>query len=841
MTITTRGNDVPPPSGKSDTLKTFPSWCKIHTWLVFMLLFAVGISIMQTPFYRKRKIVYIVSLGVLLIALYFIGRPAQVVIEANGDVRHDYGGLLAQLRVDSKLSESQIGKIDPASSAIKLATFGMRGVAVAMLWHQAMEQQKRHEWNDVVAIANQIIFLEPHFVTIWDFLGWTLAYNASAEFDDYRERYRWVVRGIDFLVTGLEKNRRSTKLYKSTGWTISQKIGIADEVEQYRRLLKDDEAFGLRHNCPLPSDRDNWILGRRWYHQGEELVLRDGMSLGNESDFIYFANSRLNLFNYAKWKRRDGIFGEEAIQAWDDAINEWREFGRMELATAIPADGKFRVDKHNRDSVHRAKLETVDIVREEEKELLAELHAIAPGLKETLCIERWQQLGDRPGQQGSLLPLLQKASELNPKYYPVEELQTIQKWLDMEEPDWQTRLTADRNTMIPADEMEHRDMPAMFLEEADRAALGVTDGEISQMQQRALEMLRLSPRVLSGEIQALDDVPREAKGRARTIVETLDSHKERIRHSDLFRGILNYESRFKEVAVETTHQADEAHRLRYEARKAYYDGRLADARNGWLDAMRKWDELLDIEEFKDRATDGDFVRERIDLAEKFLIILDDSNMIFSDVSDDPVPFRRLMWHRVFQEASDVENTIAALEYVKKEYEQALAETDETKRRESLERAEKYFAIVVDRFIGMNYREKYMEYAPFLDLRDRILEASAYYIRSLESQGKPLPEPLIFRTYVELMLKHDSVVTSANEILLEAMPLIREGKYDEAQTLLDRAVVAWQAILDKYPIIAHDPTNSAYSDVVQLARQYAAVLQAQEKPIPDDFPLRTFLR
>ena len=796
---------------------------------------------MQATHYRK--VIYVVSLIALVIMLYFVGRPARVVAEADGAVRPDPGGVLAQLRADAGLAEAQLGRIDPASNTAQLATFGMRGVAVALLWHQAMEQQKRHEWNNVVAIAHQIIFLEPHFVTIWDFLGWTLAYNASAAFDDYRERYRWVIRGIDFLVTGLERNRRSTRLHRSTGWTVSQKIGIADEVEQFRRLLRDDEPFGLRHNAPLPSDRDNWLLGRRWYHWGEELVLRDGISLGNESDFIYFANSRLNLFNYAKWKRRDGIFGEEAIRAWDNAIDEWREFGRMELATAIPTDGTLRVTRHNRDAVHRTRLEIVDIVREEAEELLTELHAIAPDLQETLAIERWQQLGSTVGQQGSVLPLLEGVDDLNSEWFPVEELRTIRNWLNENEPDWHARLTAERNTLIPDDQTDMRLIPSMFLEDEDRAALDRTNSEIAQVQQRALEMLRLSPRILSEEIQELD-IPLTARGRARSIVEELDGHRERIRHSDLFRGILNYETRFREVAVERTDIADEAHRLRFEARRVYHEGRLAEAREGWLNAMRKWDELISLEEFQDRATDSGFVRDRIDLAERFLIILNDSNMIFSDAireDETQVPLHRIMWQRVFGHDDIVDQTVAALEYAKEQFEQVLAETDETKRREGLERVENYFTIVADRFLGMNFRERFMEYAPFFDLRDRILEASAYYIRSLESQGRPLPEPLILRSYVELMLMHDPAVAAANEILFNAMSLIRDERYDEAQTILGNAVSAWQTILERYPIIAHDPTNPAHSDIVQLAMQYINVLRAQDKPIPDDFPLRAFLR
>lgn len=794
----------------------------------------------------QRKVFYAVLLLGLMLALFFIGRPAQIAVQPGGEVRAIPGGLLAQYRTQEGLTEAQMGEIDPASNTIKLATFGMRGVAIALLWHQANEKEKRHLWNDVVAIGNQIIFLEPHFITIWDFLGWKLAYNASADFDDYRERYRWVIRGIEFLLTGLKKNQKSPILHEKVGWTISQKIGIADEVEQYRRLLRNDDAFGSRYDCPLPSDRDNWLLGRRWYHMGEALVL-GGISLGNKSDFVYFANSRLNLFNYAKWRRKDGIFGEEVFRAWNNALAEWNEFGKMELATAIPNDGTFQVKKGKEDAVHRTTMEITDNVKQEEKKLLAELRSIAPDLKETLCIERWKQLSGL--EQGSMLPVLEKTDDLSAAYYPTEELQIVRRWLDVYEPDWKTRLDTERKTLIPEDQEEIRKIPPMFWNEEDRAAINKTDGDISVVVQRALEMLRLTPKLLSDEIQELN-VDREKKGRARVIVDTLDGHRERLRHPNLFRGILNYESRFREVAIETTWQADDAQRLRYEARKAYYDGRLADSLSGWLDAMRKWDELISIggsvvyrggENLKGLEKDVDFARERIEIAEKFLIILDDSNKIFPDVCEDRVPLHDMLWHKVFADNPNDPAGVEALNYAKMELERAKAETNVLKRKEDLENTEKLFLTLLQFFDNLNYREKFMGHAPFFELRDRMLETSACYIKTLEAQEKPLPEPLVLRSYVELMLKHDPEVAKANEMIIDTLPLIRENKHDEALPILDNAVLMWKGILEKYPIIVHDPTNAAYADSAQLALLYAEVLRVQKKSIPDDFPLKAFLR
>ena len=786
---------------------------------------------------RQRKIFYSITLIVLVTLLFNIGRPARVVVQ-EGDSKLQHGGRLAQLRAEENLSEAQMGEIDPAGSTIKLATFGMRGVAIAMLWRQAEEQKMRHQWNDVITTSNQIILLEPHFVSIWEFLGWSLSYNASADFDDYRERYRWVIRGIDFVITGLKKNMRSPQLHKWVGWSVSQKIGIADEAEQYRRLLKDDEAFGERHDCKVPSERDNWLLGRRWYKWGEDLVLM-GEDLYNQSDFIYFANSRYNLFNYAKWKRKDGIFGEEAIKAWEWAVDEWKNFAHMELSTSIPDDKTLRRTKKNKSL--RARLDTLPLVQEREKELLAELDSIVPNLKETLCIERWKQLAEKEGQQGAVLPMLEKADTLDAKYNPVEELKLIRKWLEENEPDWKTRLAKDRSTMFPTEEADMRKIPNWLLSTEEKAIVTKTDGEVAQVQSLAMEKLRVTPKVLMQKMQELD-IPRDQKNRARAIDEELDTHEGKIRLSRLFReSILNYDFRFKEAAAEVTPQADDAHSIRYQARAAYYDGRLADSLNGWIEAMKKWDELLDIEEFKNRASDNDFIRDHIDIVEKFLILLNDSNKIFSDIAEERVPLHRLMWHKVFSTEDDYPNFVSALNYAKTAMEHALAETDTDRRKEKLETVEKYFSTIVQQTVGINYREKFMEYAPFFEVRDRILEASALYIKTLEVQGKPLPEPLPMRSYIELILKHDPAVETINGILAEALPLIRDGKHEEAKSKLDSAVTVCQALLEKYPIIVHDPTNSVYTDVARLAAQYAEVLQAQEKPLPEDFPLKKFLK
>ena len=76
-----------------------------------------------------RKIVYLAAIVVLLVPLYLLSRPAT---PARQGGEGSPGGLLARIRDKEKLSQAQLGQIDPTSETIKLATLGMRGVAATL-------------------------------------------------------------------------------------------------------------------------------------------------------------------------------------------------------------------------------------------------------------------------------------------------------------------------------------------------------------------------------------------------------------------------------------------------------------------------------------------------------------------------------------------------------------------------------------------------------------------------------------------------------------------------------------------------------------------------------------
>ncbi|MDR1480521.1 MAG: hypothetical protein LBJ00_16440 [Planctomycetaceae bacterium] len=782
----------------------------------------------------RRKVVYLVLILILAVLLFWMGRPAKFVRDVGGELRPGAGGILAQQREKENLMESRIGEVDPAGSAIKLATFGMRGVAIAVLWHNMQEYQKRFDWSNVIVTAKQLVFLDPHFTSFWDFLGWNLAYNASSEFDDYRDRYRWVINGIEFLIEGTENNRRAPKLFKTTGMTISNKIGgdASDEREQYRRLFREDDEFSefaRKHGYSmslLPSDRDNWKVGLHWLKLGEHLVLDEKVSIGKESDFMFCMHSRFNYFNYAKWKRRDGDFSQTAFEAWREAGYQWSEFAKITMNTALPVDRSAILKKGA--PVFYEKLATTDEIREEREELLRELDGLVSGFVKDLCIERWKQLAERDGQQGSMLKMLEDAYEPKTKYDMNDygELVVIRKWLDENEPTWRDKLQADVNKLYTPEELELKKIPYLLLDEEKRNILSKADGAVSEIQSSAVSLLKVDPKFIAQEIKASDGVAVEKKNRASEIADRFAQFAGLIRNSDFYREILNYDYRVREVAVELTEEVNDARRLRYEGRIAYYAGDRQKAADLWYDAMQKWDEMLKKKGFEDISKNFSFVRDITEILDPMVTILDNVNQIFRS----KFAFQDLIRTRLGME-NDTAIVVNAVEYAQKVYDGG-----------KYDEVEKFATIICGRIDGMNESFRYMKLAPLPEIRDAATKANALYINSVQKQGKTVPEILPLRSFVELMIKHDEDVINAIKLNQEALAQSAEKKTpEELKAILDKPLGAWKSILQKYPLIAIDPTHEINNELRQFATNYSEILKKQNQPIPDDFLLKPFLK
>jgi hypothetical protein len=313
-----------------------------------------------------RKIIYLVLIAVLLFPISRLGAPETI---------EDEGGKLAQLRSENNLGQSNLGEIDPASETIRLATLGLRGIAVSMLWSKANEYKKKEDWTNFRATLQQLAKLQPYFISFWRYQAWNLSYNVSVELDDVRDRYYYVRRGIEFLQEGAKYNRDSPYLLSELGWFIGSKIGTADEKTEYRRLFKADDDY---HPADRPPEqRDNWLVSRGWYEAAVSAVDDRKRSMGQKNPAIFYAAPGMAQINYSDAIEQEGAFGEKAKNAWATAGRLWRDFGNREIRASTGV---------------LIRLASYDRWTEEGEQLQKQLESLVSGAREQLVAQRREEL-----------------------------------------------------------------------------------------------------------------------------------------------------------------------------------------------------------------------------------------------------------------------------------------------------------------------------------------------------------------------------------------------------------------------------------------------------------------
>lgn len=283
----------------------------------------------------QRKLIYLTGIILLLIGVHQLGAPAAPANPGAGNAQATGGGVLQQLRVEHDLGESSLGDVDPASQTMNLVLLGLRGVATSVLWMQAQDQQRTKDWARLEATTNSITLLQPHFLKVWTFQGWNLAFNVSVEWDQVDKRYFWVKRGIKFLMKGIDRNKKYSELYWYTGDTFGKKIGRADEWKQFRKYFKDDPdkvnyPEGLDREIN-PEGKDNYLVAREWFQRANDVNARPDAVQQHIQALILFRSYPMRaLFDYATALQRDGIFDEVTRLAWLEGLSGWTKVYGME-------------------------------------------------------------------------------------------------------------------------------------------------------------------------------------------------------------------------------------------------------------------------------------------------------------------------------------------------------------------------------------------------------------------------------------------------------------------------------------------------------------------------------
>ena len=273
---------------------------------------------------RPETLMALVGIMALLLPLSLLSQPAD---------SESPGGFLARMRAARGLSQANLGEIDPTGETMRFATLGLKNVAVSLLWDRANHYKKVEDWANLSATLEQLTKLQPNFYSVWDFQAHNLSYNISVEFDDYRDRYAWVIKGIEFLRQGIGLNRFEPRLLGRMGWFIGHKIGKSDEKKEFRKLFVADDDFHERDDPQrtLP-ERDNWLVARSKYRQAQQLA-DSGVPLKTTA-LIFHSEPMMTAINHGRALEEDGVFGSTARRAWELAGEEMRRFATREIPTS---------------------------------------------------------------------------------------------------------------------------------------------------------------------------------------------------------------------------------------------------------------------------------------------------------------------------------------------------------------------------------------------------------------------------------------------------------------------------------------------------------------------------
>ena len=328
-----------------------------------------------------RKIIYIAVIGGLLIPLSFIARPE--VTGANGEVT-DPGGTLSQMRREEKLAQASISEIDPTSEAMKLASMGLRGVAVNVLWMQALEHQKNEDYDKLAQTLQTLTKVQPNFVKVWEFQGHNLAFNVSMEFDDYEYRYDWVKKGLKFLKSGIAYNQDDHRMMDNMGFFTGTKFGKSDEKLPFRRIFRKDTDFHNDMSDYIAPDSydareygpDSYKMAWHWYDQSETLVANGARPY--KSDLMFYMHRPSQTRQQAMILSEEFRSDEVIREIWEDAGSEWLEYGNIELRN--PTGVEFTLEKTRE---YEADIEKIRV----------ELDALAPGVRKKQEMSLWKSMG----------------------------------------------------------------------------------------------------------------------------------------------------------------------------------------------------------------------------------------------------------------------------------------------------------------------------------------------------------------------------------------------------------------------------------------------------------------
>ncbi len=131
---------------------------------------------------------------------------------------------LIAARTEAGLTPAQLADLPPVGAASVVLLGGFRGVAVDVLWLEAITYHERRQYVEERGMVELITEIQPRFVSVWSFWATAIAYDVSVQFENPREQWPWIRDAVQFLRKGIDLNPQTGDLWFYLGWIYQDKM-----------------------------------------------------------------------------------------------------------------------------------------------------------------------------------------------------------------------------------------------------------------------------------------------------------------------------------------------------------------------------------------------------------------------------------------------------------------------------------------------------------------------------------------------------------------------------------------------------------------------------------------
>ena len=128
-----------------------------------------------------------------------------------------------------------------------------RGLIADIAFIRAEQLKSQGRFFDSLQLHKWICALQPHFVLVWEYASWNMAWNISVKTYTPQERWHWVYAGVKLLRDqGIPQNERAINLYKQLAWIFNSKM--SETTDDFHYAYKTNWAWRMHMLLGAPPN-----------------------------------------------------------------------------------------------------------------------------------------------------------------------------------------------------------------------------------------------------------------------------------------------------------------------------------------------------------------------------------------------------------------------------------------------------------------------------------------------------------------------------------------------------------------------------------------------------------